>query len=204
MRRPFGVRRFGGSRADHPWSQGSTHHRPWSGSIRSGGAVERLSDKERRARAAAVAAAAVVGRAGGDLSGVGSGYRRHGCRPAASSASRPTRGAKPSWSLDAPPARPVGRRAARFDRKPARCGDVHRRSVRRVTDDAEAAELEPREELLAARSLETGLVEEDETYIYTPDELQVADIAADYVWLQKGTGRKVYLVKKEQGPASQG
>jgi hypothetical protein len=24
------------------------------------------------------------------------------------------------------------------------------------------------------------------------------------VWLQKGTGRKVYLVKKEPGPASQG
>jgi hypothetical protein len=81
---------------------------------------------------------------------------------------------------------------------------LRRRSVPRVTDDAEAAELEPREELLAARSLETGLVEEDETYIYTPDELQDADVAADYVWLQKGTGRKVYLVKKEQGPAAQG
>jgi hypothetical protein len=83
-------------------------------------------------------------------------------------------------------------------------GTLRRRSVRRVTDDAEAAELEPSEELLAARSLETGLVEEDETYIYTPDELLDADVAADYVWLQKGTGRKVYLVKKEQGPASQG
>jgi hypothetical protein len=81
---------------------------------------------------------------------------------------------------------------------------VRRHSVQRVTDDAEAAELEPSEELLAARALETGLVEEDETYIYTPDDLQDADVAADYVWLQKGTGRKVYLVKKEQGPASQG
>jgi hypothetical protein len=79
-----------------------------------------------------------------------------------------------------------------------------RRSVHRVTDDAQAAELEPSEELLAARALETGLVEEDETYIYTPDDLQDGDVAADYVWLQKGTGRKVYLVKKEQGPASQG
>ena len=78
------------------------------------------------------------------------------------------------------------------------------RSVRRMTDNAEAAELEPSEELLAARALETGLVEEDETYIYTPDDLQDADVAADHVWLQKGTGRKVYLVKKEQGPASQG
>jgi hypothetical protein len=29
-----------------------------------------------------------------------------------------------------------------------------------MTDDAEAAELEPSEELLAARALETGLVEE--------------------------------------------
>jgi hypothetical protein len=72
-----------------------------------------------------------------------------------------------------------------------------------VTDDAQAAELEPSEELLAARALETGLVEEDETYIYTPDDLQAADVAAHYVWLQKGTGRKVYLVKKRQGPASQ-
>jgi hypothetical protein len=81
---------------------------------------------------------------------------------------------------------------------------VRRHSVRRVTDDAEAAELGPSEELLAARALETGLVEEDETYIYTPDDLQDADVAADYVWLQKGTGRKVYLVRKEQGPASQG
>jgi hypothetical protein len=75
--------------------------------------------------------------------------------------------------------------------------------VHRVTDDAQAAELEPSEELVAARALETGLVEEDETYIYTPDDLQDADVAADYVWLQKGTGRKVYLVKKEQGPAPQ-
>jgi hypothetical protein len=65
-----------------------------------------------------------------------------------------------------------------------------------MTDDAEAAELEPSEELLAARALETGLVEQDETYTYTPDDLQAADVAADYVWLQKGTGRKVYLVKK--------
>jgi hypothetical protein len=79
-----------------------------------------------------------------------------------------------------------------------------RRSVHRVTDDAHTAQLEPSEELLAARALETGLVEEDETYIYTPDDLQDADVAADHVWLQKGTGRKVYLVKKEQGPASQG
>ena len=78
------------------------------------------------------------------------------------------------------------------------------RSVRRMTDNAEAAELQPSEELLAARALETGLVEEDETYIYTPDDLQDGDVAADHVWLQKGTGRKVYLVKKEQGPASQG
>lgn len=80
---------------------------------------------------------------------------------------------------------------------------MRRRSVHRMTDDAEAAELEPSEELLAARALETGLVEEDETYIYTPDDLQDSDVAADHVWLQKGTGRKVYLVKKEHGPASQ-
>jgi hypothetical protein len=79
---------------------------------------------------------------------------------------------------------------------------LRRRSVHRVTDDAEAAELEPSEELVAARALETGLVEQDETYIYTPDELQEADVVADYVWLQKGTGRKVYLVRKEQGRAS--
>jgi hypothetical protein len=79
---------------------------------------------------------------------------------------------------------------------------LRRRSVHRVTDDAQAAELEPSEELLAARTLETGLVEEDETYIYTPDELLEADVTADYVWLQKGTGRKVYLVKKEGGPPS--
>jgi hypothetical protein len=72
-----------------------------------------------------------------------------------------------------------------------------------MTDEADAAQLEPSEELLAARALETGLVEEDETYIYTPDDLQAADVAADYVWLQKGTGRKVYVVKKKQGPASQ-
>jgi hypothetical protein len=80
---------------------------------------------------------------------------------------------------------------------------MRRRTVRRMTDNA-AAELEPSEELLAARALETGLVEEDETYIYTSDDLQAADVAADHVWLQKGTGRKIYLVKKEQGPASQG
>jgi hypothetical protein len=81
---------------------------------------------------------------------------------------------------------------------------MQRRNVHPMTDDAEAADLEPSEQLVAARTLETGLVEEDETYIYTPDDLQDADLAADYVWLQKGTGRKVYLVKKEQGPASQG
>ena len=99
----------------------------------------------------------------------------------------------------------VDQSGRRFQQKAGRStGTLRRRSVRRVTDDAEAAELEPSEELLAARSLETGLVEEDETYIYTPDELLDADVAADYVWLQKGTGRKVYLVKKEQGPASQG
>ena len=78
-----------------------------------------------------------------------------------------------------------------------------RHSVHRMTENAEGIELEPSEELLAARALETGLVEEDETYIYTPDDFQDADVAADHVWLQKGTGRKVYLVKKEQGPASQ-
>jgi hypothetical protein len=72
-----------------------------------------------------------------------------------------------------------------------------------MTDDAEAADLAPSEELLAARALDTGLVEEDETYIYTPDDLQAADVAADHVWIQKGTGRKVYLVNKEQGPAGQ-
>jgi hypothetical protein len=91
----------------------------------------------------------------------------------------------------------------RMERQPAGT-TLRRRSVHRVTDDAEAAELEPSEELLAARALETGLVEEDEAYIYTPDDLQDADVAADYVWPQKGTGRKVYLMKKEQGPASQG
>ena len=65
-----------------------------------------------------------------------------------------------------------------------------------MADDAEAAELGPSEELVAARALETGLVEEDENYTYTPDDLQAADVAADRVWLQKGTGRKVFLIRK--------
>jgi hypothetical protein len=124
-------------------------------------------------------------------------------RLAASAASRPTRGANRLVTGRAAGRDPETEGRTLLQKGRPAAPTLQRRSVHRVTDDAQAAELEPSEELLAARTLETGLVEEDETYIYTPDDLLEADVTADYVWLQKGTGRKVYLVKKEQGSASQ-
>jgi hypothetical protein len=53
--------------------------------------------------------------------------------------------------------RSVERGAARSHRRPARFGEVVvRRSLHRVTDDAQAVELEPSEEPRAARALETA------------------------------------------------